>query len=241
MLVFKVYHNLKISRVTSKQLNEGGQVLMNCKFFVENESVISRSYAKKIQKELSVSASVSTKTLENNPGESFFAGLKRIVKEEILQGNGHKKLFTLIITAEDQRKIEIEIPIMKNPQGGAYGGVMYYSTFLPIKLQGKGILFSTVQFNSLSDQQDENLVRALNQDTDIKNFIISLTKKQTQVAGYNLSIPRYCEITPSETGSLLKIAILPVMKMFGFSCRLMAQEFITIASMIEKRLQTQQK
>ena len=211
-------------------------MLMNSKFFVESSTLISRAYAKKLQKELVISQVVEADTLEANPEKKFFAYILRGITDEFFRGSKHKKLFTVVATIKEPRVIQVEIPISKIPEGGAYGGILYYSTLIPIPLQGE-ISFNGVRFSSLTDGPDTTLAKRINANSALLNMANSFARTAGKVAGYSLSAPRYFQMIPQDGGCLLKVATFPIMTMFGFSCSLRAQEFVTLTGAIEKTLQ----
>lgn len=211
-------------------------MLMNSKFFVESSTLISRAYAKKLQKELAISSTVEVETMEANPEKKFLAYIWRSMTDEFFRGSKHKKLFTVLATIKEPRVIHVEIPISKIPEGGAYGGILYYSTLIPVPLQGE-MSFNGFRFSSFTDGPDSILAERVNANSALLNMANSFAQTMGKVAGYSLSVPRYFQLIPQEGGCLLKVATFPIITMFGFGCSLRAKEFVALADMVEKTLQ----
>jgi len=182
----------------------------------------------KLREDLGVSGPIPY-TIEKGDAEG--ASLGSVLKDagRFLIGGKVELLFTLVFDIASPRQVQMRAHV--NRQGvGSHVGLMLFSTKFAKSLNSQVTLGDKGKFTG------DAMAEKLNSNKDLLKRIEKFIRPKANIGGLEITIPRICEIAPTDGGAILAIGTLGRPHAMGFKIAIDAKDFFDIAAMIEAML-----
>jgi len=206
----------------------------NLAYSTQNPEEVASKVEEIIRKDLNETNPVSYKIEKEANAD---ASMGTILKDSLTHIFGGKESLLFSIVFETQNPRPAKIIVHLNRQGvGCHAGSIIFTTNLKKSVKSE-VAFEEPKFLGTSKfTGDAEAITKLNSNKDLLKLADKFAKVKANMGGVDLTINRFCKITPAESGSNLVINTLAKSTSMGFSATTEAKMFFDIANLMESVL-----